>query len=281
MTHHVFAVRDADQDAGRARSSPPAPAAACCSCAPSTSAKKLAKQLTAAGIPAVDLHGNLSQDARERNLAAFSSGSASACSSPPTSPPAASTSTTSSSSCTSTRRPSTRRTCTAPAAPRAPAPAATSSRSMLPEQARRRPHARRAGRHHADHAPRRPGAGAHPGPHRPAGAVRDAGARGARRRSRLVSQLVARISLRRVVVRRPPGRVERLARSRTSRPDAPIAMVRSGVRSPDGRRAERLAARVRAGVAEAGDLQLAVLDREAPSRRRRARWPSRRAPRGR
>lgn len=36
-------------------------------------AKKLAKSLTAAGIPAVDLHGNLSQNARERNLAAFSS----------------------------------------------------------------------------------------------------------------------------------------------------------------------------------------------------------------
>ncbi|MCR2764432.1 DEAD/DEAH box helicase [Microbacterium sp. zg.B48] len=34
-------------------------------------AKKLAKLLTAAGIPAVDLHGNLSQAARERNLAAF------------------------------------------------------------------------------------------------------------------------------------------------------------------------------------------------------------------
>jgi len=35
-------------------------------------AKKLAKQLIASGIPAVDLHGNLSQNARERNLAAFS-----------------------------------------------------------------------------------------------------------------------------------------------------------------------------------------------------------------
>ncbi|TDN91428.1 DEAD/DEAH box helicase [Microbacterium sp. BK668] len=34
-------------------------------------AKKLAKQLTASGIPAVDLHGNLGQGARERNLAAF------------------------------------------------------------------------------------------------------------------------------------------------------------------------------------------------------------------
>lgn len=38
-------------------------------------AKKLAKQLTASGIPAVDLHGNLSQAARQRNLAAFSEGS--------------------------------------------------------------------------------------------------------------------------------------------------------------------------------------------------------------
>ena len=37
-------------------------------------AKKLAKQLTASGIPAVDLHGNLSQSARQRNLAAFGEG---------------------------------------------------------------------------------------------------------------------------------------------------------------------------------------------------------------
>ncbi len=38
-------------------------------------AKKLARQLTAAGVPAVDLHGNLSQNARQRNLAAFGDGS--------------------------------------------------------------------------------------------------------------------------------------------------------------------------------------------------------------
>lgn len=37
-------------------------------------AKKLAKQLNGRGIPAVDLHGNLSQNARVRNLAAFDSG---------------------------------------------------------------------------------------------------------------------------------------------------------------------------------------------------------------
>jgi superfamily II DNA/RNA helicase len=39
-------------------------------------ARKLAKQLTEAGIPSVDLHGNLSQAARDRNLLAFSSGTA-------------------------------------------------------------------------------------------------------------------------------------------------------------------------------------------------------------
>lgn len=39
-------------------------------------ARKLAKQLTLAGIPAVDLHGNLSQSARDRNLAVFAAGDA-------------------------------------------------------------------------------------------------------------------------------------------------------------------------------------------------------------
>jgi len=37
-------------------------------------AKKLVKQLGQSGIPAVELHGNLSQNARERNLSDFSSG---------------------------------------------------------------------------------------------------------------------------------------------------------------------------------------------------------------
>jgi superfamily II DNA/RNA helicase len=39
-------------------------------------AKSLARRLIAAGVPAVDLHGNLSQNARQRNLSAFSDGSA-------------------------------------------------------------------------------------------------------------------------------------------------------------------------------------------------------------
>ena len=40
------------------------------------SARKWAAQLSKSGISAVDLHGNLSQNARERNLAAFADGSA-------------------------------------------------------------------------------------------------------------------------------------------------------------------------------------------------------------
>jgi superfamily II DNA/RNA helicase len=39
-------------------------------------AQKLARQLTGAGVSVVQLHGNLGQGARERNLAAFSSGAA-------------------------------------------------------------------------------------------------------------------------------------------------------------------------------------------------------------
>src|SRR5215475_4134296 len=39
-------------------------------------ARKLAKQLTESGVPSVDLHGNLSQPARDRNLASFAAGTA-------------------------------------------------------------------------------------------------------------------------------------------------------------------------------------------------------------
>ncbi|MEV8506191.1 DEAD/DEAH box helicase [Actinoplanes sp. NPDC051475] len=39
-------------------------------------AKTLTRQLVAAGVPAVELHGNLAQNARNRNLSAFSDGSA-------------------------------------------------------------------------------------------------------------------------------------------------------------------------------------------------------------
>ncbi len=74
MTHHVLAVAKDDKPAvirelagGQGRS--------LLFMRTKHTAKKLARQLTASGIPAVDLHGNLSQNARERNLAAFSEGS--------------------------------------------------------------------------------------------------------------------------------------------------------------------------------------------------------------
>ncbi len=73
MTHHVLAVSSGDKAAvvsalasGLDRS--------LLFMRTKHGAKKLAKQLCAAGIPAVELHGNLSQSARERNLADFSSG---------------------------------------------------------------------------------------------------------------------------------------------------------------------------------------------------------------
>jgi superfamily II DNA/RNA helicase len=73
MEHHVFTVTDADKAAvvhelasGEGRS--------LLFTRTKHGAKKLAKQLTQAGVPAVDLHGNLAQNARDRNLAAFRSG---------------------------------------------------------------------------------------------------------------------------------------------------------------------------------------------------------------
>ncbi|MCU1483552.1 MAG: helicase [Actinomycetia bacterium] len=75
MTHHVFNVSAADKPAVVHEL-----AAGLDRCLlfmrTKHTAKKLAKQLTQAGIPAVELHGNLSQVARERNLAAFTDGSA-------------------------------------------------------------------------------------------------------------------------------------------------------------------------------------------------------------
>jgi superfamily II DNA/RNA helicase len=74
MTHHVFSVSAADKPAvvlalasGQDRS--------LLFMRTKHTAKKMAKQLTAAGVPAVELHGNLSQGVRERNLSAFMDGS--------------------------------------------------------------------------------------------------------------------------------------------------------------------------------------------------------------
>ena len=74
MTHHVFAVHDAEAKRLVVNELASGTGRRLLFTRTKHQAKKLAKQLTAAGIPAVDLHGNLSQPARERNLAAFSSG---------------------------------------------------------------------------------------------------------------------------------------------------------------------------------------------------------------
>ncbi|PPK98698.1 helicase-like protein [Kineococcus xinjiangensis] len=74
MEHHVLEVA-ADAKAGVVRELASGLGRTILFTRTKHSAKKLAKQLTSAGVPAVDLHGNLSQNARERNLTAFSDGS--------------------------------------------------------------------------------------------------------------------------------------------------------------------------------------------------------------
>ncbi|GAA4160531.1 hypothetical protein GCM10022286_16660 [Gryllotalpicola daejeonensis] len=75
MTHHVFAV---DGGAGKdalVRTLARGAGKRILFMRTKHQAKKLAKKLTESGIPSVDLHGNLSQNARDRNLAAFHDGS--------------------------------------------------------------------------------------------------------------------------------------------------------------------------------------------------------------
>ncbi|WP_106816253.1 DEAD/DEAH box helicase [Microbacterium timonense] len=74
MTHHVFTLADADAKKDVVTALASGMGRRILFMRTKHQAKKLAKQLTAQGIPAVDLHGNLSQAARDRNLAAFSSG---------------------------------------------------------------------------------------------------------------------------------------------------------------------------------------------------------------
>jgi superfamily II DNA/RNA helicase len=74
MTHHVFAVSAADK-LGVVKELAGGLDRSVLFLRTKHTAKKLAKQLTAAGVPAVELHGNLSQGARERNLSAFTEGS--------------------------------------------------------------------------------------------------------------------------------------------------------------------------------------------------------------
>lgn len=72
MTHRVLMISDADEKNLVVRELASGTGRRILFMRTKHHAKKLAKQLSAAGIPAVDLQGNLSQGARERNLAAFS-----------------------------------------------------------------------------------------------------------------------------------------------------------------------------------------------------------------
>jgi superfamily II DNA/RNA helicase len=76
MAHHIFHVhRDARLDVLLDLTS--APGRKVVFTRTKHGAKKLAKQLNASGVPAVELHGNLGQGARDRNMAAFHEGKAS------------------------------------------------------------------------------------------------------------------------------------------------------------------------------------------------------------
>ncbi len=74
MTHHVFEVENADAKKDLVQKLASGTGRRILFMRTKHHAKKLAKQLTDSGIPSVDLHGNLSQVARDRNLAAFASG---------------------------------------------------------------------------------------------------------------------------------------------------------------------------------------------------------------
>lgn len=74
MTHHVFAASTPAAKTELVRTLASGTGRRILFLRTKHHAKKLAMQLTASGIPAVDLHGNLSQAARDRNLAAFGAG---------------------------------------------------------------------------------------------------------------------------------------------------------------------------------------------------------------
>ncbi len=76
MTHHVFEVSDVDAKNELVKTLASGTGRRILFMRTKHHAKKLAKKLTEQGIPSVDLHGNLSQPQRDRNLAAFSDGTA-------------------------------------------------------------------------------------------------------------------------------------------------------------------------------------------------------------
>ncbi len=76
MTHHVFHVAGTDAKKELVHRLASGTGRRILFMRTKHQARKLARQLTEAGVPSVDLHGNLSQPARDRNLAAFAAGTA-------------------------------------------------------------------------------------------------------------------------------------------------------------------------------------------------------------
>ncbi len=76
MTHHVFTVSGPDAKRDLVNTLASGTGRRILFMRTKHQAKRLAHQLNQSGIPSVDLHGNLSQGARDRNLAAFSGGQA-------------------------------------------------------------------------------------------------------------------------------------------------------------------------------------------------------------
>lgn len=74
MTHHVFELDGVDAKRDLVQALASGTGRRILFMRTKHHAKKLARQLIDAGIPSVDLHGNLSQPQRDRNLAAFSTG---------------------------------------------------------------------------------------------------------------------------------------------------------------------------------------------------------------
>ncbi|MFF0495799.1 DEAD/DEAH box helicase [Nocardia aobensis] len=74
MTHHVFEIGDSEAKRVLVQTLASGTGRRILFMRTKHHARRLAKQLTTAGIPAADLHGNLSQVARDRNLAAFADG---------------------------------------------------------------------------------------------------------------------------------------------------------------------------------------------------------------
>ncbi|MET8797176.1 DEAD/DEAH box helicase [Nocardia sp. NPDC004568] len=76
MTHHIFEVEGAAAKKELVRALAAGSGRRILFMRTKHHARRLAGELTRAGIAAVDLHGNLSQPARDRNLAAFAAGTA-------------------------------------------------------------------------------------------------------------------------------------------------------------------------------------------------------------